>query len=43
MTNFIRFNKTPLKTNSSQIGEMNTEAIMLPTEINELLIYNEDA
>ena len=39
---FSLFNKTPLKINSSEIGDMNTEAMKLPIAINELAIYNED-
>ena len=32
---FSLFNKTPLKINSSEIGEINTVAMKLPTPISE--------
>ena len=35
-TNLNLFNKTPLKISSSEIGEMNTVAIKLPTAMREL-------
>ena len=40
--NLILFNKTPLKINSSEIGEMNTVAIKLPTAMRELFKLIED-
>ena len=39
---FNLFNKTPLKINSSEIGEITTVAIKLPIAIRELFRYIED-